>query len=205
MAIPRILLVLGSFDPETRSILYRVREHVAERVPGDVYALILDEVELFEARDSNGKPATILVELGDEPAAMIVKGAAIQDYMPLHPAESMRNIASQIEQYEYTLTRKLRVLEKLDSLAKSAEAVIVVRHREETRCGEYIELTFLLDRGLNPRKVYMLWRNGLKLSTMVKELIIEYGFNSLDYTDEEQLLWLVEEIASKSARFPESK
>ena len=30
---PHILLVLGSFDPETKKILYRVREHVARTVP----------------------------------------------------------------------------------------------------------------------------------------------------------------------------
>ena len=202
MAIPRILLLLGSFDPVTKQLLYRIREHVAKRVPGDIYALILDELELFEARDPSGKHVSIALELGDEPAAMVVKDGVLQDYIPLSPPGDVERLVAQLEQHGYTVIRKLRVLEKLENLARSSDAIILVRHREETRCGEYIELTFLLDRGLEKdrQRIYMLWRSGLPLSGMLKELIIEYGFTSMDYGDEHQLLWLVEEIASRASR-----
>ena len=199
MAFPRILLLLGSYDPETKKILYRAREHVARSITEDVYAFLLDELEVYKGADPSGDEVTVIVEKGDEPAAMIVRNTEVVDYIVISPeeADNAERLRERLEGMGYRLRDRLRVIEKLEALAKTAAAVLLIRHREETRCGEYIELTFLLDKGVEPDKVYFLWRREVKLSWMLRELVIEYGFRVLDYDGIDELLELVEEIASK--------
>ena len=202
MVFPRILLLLGSYDPETKEILYRARDHVARSVAEDVYAFLLDELEVYRGVGPSGEEVTVIVEKGDEPAAMIVRNTEIVDYMLISPEEARdpERLRVRLEGAGYRLRDRLRVIEKLEAVAKTATAVLLIRHRGETRCGEYIELTFLLDKGVEPDRVYFLWRREVKLSWMLSELVIEYGFRMLNYDTVDELLGLVEEIASRHMR-----
>lgn len=64
---------------------------------------------------------------------------------------------------------------------------MVVRHRELTRCGEYIELVFLLTQGVEPRRVVFLWNVGVPISTMLRELLDLYDFSLRTYGNEREL------------------
>ncbi len=92
------------------------------------------------------------------------------------------------KQYPNPRISKLPILEKLRQLAESASLTMLVRHREETRGGEYIELAFLLGTGtLNPSKVYFLKKEGFDMSEMGWELLDFYGVNFRSYKDESNL------------------
>ena len=79
-------------------------------------------------------------------------------------------------------------------MARFAELVLLLRHEELTRGGEYIGLMFLLDRGLEPRKLFFIWNKNIPLSTMLKEALNNYNFNFRYYEDEEDLLEEVSRI-----------
>jgi hypothetical protein len=65
---------------------------------------------------------------------------------------------------------------------------MLVRHKEETRGGEYIELAFLLGTGtLNSSKVFFLKKEGFDMSEMGWELLDFYGVNFRSYKDEDYL------------------
>jgi len=79
-------------------------------------------------------------------------------------------------------------------LAYATSLIFVIRHLELTRGGEYIELTFLLGKGLNPRKVYMLINKNIEISTMLKELIDNTKINLRTYKDKTELLDTIRRI-----------
>lgn len=86
------------------------------------------------------------------------------------------------------------LLEKLEVLARSSFLVFVIREREETRCGEIVELVFLLDRGIDPSIIYLLARSNISLSSMLKDFIEYMRINFRTYRDKEDLLDNVERI-----------
>jgi hypothetical protein len=79
-------------------------------------------------------------------------------------------------------------------LATISALVFVIRHRELTRGGEYIELAFLLGNGLDPRIVYMLVNSDVEISAMLKELIDFTEINFRVYKNQEDLLETIGKI-----------
>lgn len=61
----------------------------------------------------------------------------------------------------------------------------MLRHRELTRGGEYIELVYLLGRGvLSPLKVYFFKKDGFNLSEMAWKIFNHHEVQFRSYTDE---------------------
>jgi len=69
---------------------------------------------------------------------------------------------------------------------------LVLRHQELTRGGEWVELTYIAQDCA--KKMYLLKKEGIPLSTMVKEILDAYGVNLRAYNDEKELIEEIERI-----------
>jgi hypothetical protein len=182
---PRLILLLGSFDPETKSILYMLREHIAEQFTEHIYGMLIENIEVYLCRKDEEEYA-LIVEGGVSPVAYLyhlldlVEVVSVGEGGDVGAKEAGEKLG--IEVYE-----RLPLLEKLKALLDIVCLVFLVRHRELTRGGEYIELTFLLDMGAPPSKIKFLWNKSIPISSMVKELFAVYGFTIHPYVDSDEL------------------
>ncbi|MCE4612296.1 MAG: hypothetical protein F7C07_00480 [Desulfurococcales archaeon] len=135
---------------------------------------------------------TIIVEkYADKYTITIFKRTEIEDIYDIKE-ESIEEVERHIASYgSFT---SLPLLRKLEELARIAFLVFIIREREETRCGEIVELVFLLDRGINPSLMYLLARSGISLSSMLKDLIEYKNINFRVYRNKNDLLDSVKRI-----------
>lgn len=189
--IPKFILLLGSYDPDTKKLLYEIRNFIAKSFVEDVYALILEELEVYKGEENY----FFMVEKGREPMLYAFRLYGLFDVRPLkitNPNELdniVRNIVN--KNYNTDITGRLPIIEKLEALAKSSELVLVIRDKQYSRCGEYIELTFLLEKGVDPRNVVFIVNKDIELSTMVKELLDYYWFVLRIYSSKDDLMDLI--------------
>ena len=182
---------MGSYDPDTKKLLYEIRNFIAKSFVEDVYALILEELEVYKGEENY----FFMVEKGREPMLYAFRLYGLFDVRPLkitNPNELdniVRNIVN--KNYNTDITGRLPIIEKLEALAKSSELVLVIRDKQYSRCGEYIELTFLLEKGVDPRNVVFIVNKDIELSTMVKELLDYYWFVLRIYSSKDDLMDLI--------------
>jgi len=205
---PRILpiLILGSYDPETKPVLEAVREELSKltTVVEDIYVLplLLEQVEIFliEAEER----LFFLVEEGHREAeiSVIDRSGVIRDRIRLElPVEKKlesvvldvaKDIAPRLKGFI-----KLPVMEKLAALAGPKECLLLlIRHVELTRGGEYIELAFLTGRYVDPGNIYFICREGVPLSEMAHDLIELFRLNFRTYREVSELVQLVRRIVN---------
>ncbi|MEM1651224.1 MAG: hypothetical protein QXH94_05505 [Sulfolobales archaeon] len=62
-----LVLVLGSYDPETENVLYRVKEEIAKLYLDEVYLvpLMLEDVKVFEAYYRDRKCVAVVESYGE--------------------------------------------------------------------------------------------------------------------------------------------
>jgi hypothetical protein len=82
---------------------------------------------------------------------------------------------------------KLPIIEKLRQLADASTLTLLIRHKELTRGGEYIELAFLLGSKSQPPKTVFLSKTNVEISEMVWELLDYHGVNFRQYKNEHYL------------------
>jgi len=80
------------------------------------------------------------------------------------------------------------VLEKLQIVHDISLCTFILRHIEETRGGEYIELAYLLTTRKRGEKIWFFKKEGIHLSVMVKELLDAWGVNFRTYKTVEDLI-----------------
>ena len=189
----KLILLLGSYDEETKNLLNIIKDEISKIstffTEINVLTLLLEDVELYIANTNQ-----IIIEKYDEKATFILISGfeiiSIEDYS-IKSEEDINNI---IKKLGFKSFIKVPILEKLKMLAYATSLIFVIRHLELTRGGEYIELTFLLGKGLNPRKVYMLINKNIEISTMLKELIDNTKINLRTYKDKTELLDTIRRI-----------
>jgi hypothetical protein len=72
--------------------------------------------------------------------------------------------------------------------------IIVIRHVELARCGELIELAFLLREGVPTDAIRVLVNQEINVSSMLLELLRMYRIYWERYRDEEELLRITRSI-----------
>ena len=77
------------------------------------------------------------------------------------------------ERYTIKEVDKLPIFNKLDVLMRDATVIFLLRHKEETRGGEYLELMHALFRG-HAGKIWFLKKNEIELSAMLMEYLDKY-------------------------------
>lgn len=90
--------------------------------------------------------------------------------------------------HNFTTFFKHPILEKLNILTTATSLTFLVRHRDLTKGGEYIELAYLLRSNiLQPSKLYFFKKEGFDLSSMALEILDQYGVILRSYRDEKSL------------------
>lgn len=192
---PRIILLLGSYDDQTKPVLARIKDRLAEAFvyhPEQVSSLLLDEVALYKF-DMGSREFTIFAERYEGGVTLSILDARrmidAKDF-PGKEIEGIDEIISSylIERYHKDAYTEFSLLEKLTELARLSSLVFFVRDQELTRGGEYIELGVLLSLRIEPSKIHFFKREGLDLSEMAWEILDLYGINVRPYRDEGLLI-----------------
>lgn len=75
---------------------------------------------------------------------------------------------------------------KLDLLFRASKIILLIRHKEETRGGEYIELAYGIREYHD--KFYFFAKNGVMLSMMVDEILKKFNVQKRNYIDNKNLI-----------------
>ncbi len=194
MSTPFMVLLLGSYDPETKQVLEDVREEIAKISTFTdelyIFAVLLDNVEVYMT--SQGKYYIIAEFWEDRVILMKFKEGELEDVDEVRVGG-----LSELDEYmceKFNGAIRVPILEKLRGLAMGSPLVLLIRHKELTRGGEYIELPFLIMNGLPGNNAHVFVREGIPVSTMLKEFVDCYGIYMSSYKDEEDLLASVRRV-----------
>ena len=181
------ILLLGSFDPQTKLILENVKEEIVKTFSGEnVFALMLDTLEIYTADDME-----ILTELSGEKTItlFIFQNSQLIDINDIKlKASSVDKTVCDYLKEKYTIKKvdKLPIFNKLDILMRDATVIFLLKHKEETRGGEYLELMHALFRG-HAGKIWFVKKNEIKLSAMLMEYLDKYQVKMRTYDEENDL------------------
>lgn len=88
--------------------------------------------------------------------------------------------------YHVAHLNRLSIFNKLDFLMADAKVILLLRDKEETRGGEYLELIHALFRG-HADKIWFLKKNEIALSAMLMEYPDKYEVKMRTYQGESDL------------------
>jgi hypothetical protein len=180
------ILLLGSFDHQTKAQLENVKEEIAKTFSGEnVYALLLDGVEVYFS-----DVVEVLTELSTENMVtlFIFKGNQLLDMDDLKLEETVDKTVYNYLKKEYNITefKRLPIFDKLDTVMRNAKIIFLLRDKEETRGGEYLELMHALFRG-HAEKIWFLKKNSIALSLMLMEYLDKYKVKMRTYNEKSDL------------------
>lgn len=142
------ILLLGSFDPQTKAQLENIKEEIVKTFSGEnVYALLLDGTEVYFS-----DAAEVLSELHTEDTVTLFTFQDNQlvdmNDLKLEEEDIDKTVYNYLKnKYQITKFNKLPIFDKLDVLMRNAKVIFLLRDKEETRGGEYLELMHALFRG----------------------------------------------------------
>jgi hypothetical protein len=181
------ILLLGSFDPQTKGLLESTKEDIAKTFSGEnVYGLMLDGIEAYFS-----DVVDVLAEHSNEDAItlFIFQGNQLIDMedLKLEKQTLDKTVYNYLKKkYKITQFKRLPIFDKLDTLMRNAKTIFLLRDKEETRGGEYLELMHALFRG-HAQKIWVLNKNGIELSAMLMEYLDKYGVKMRQYRRESDL------------------
>lgn len=181
------ILLLGSFDPQTKAQLENTKEEIVKTFSAEnVYALLLDDVEVYIS-----DVVEVLTELitEDKVTLFIFQDNQLVDMndLKLEEHDVDKTVYNYLEKkYKITEFSRLPIFDKLDTLMRNAKVIFLLREKEETRGGEYMELMHALFRG-HAEKIWFLNRNDIVLSSMLMEYLDKYEVKMRTYQGERDL------------------
>ena len=181
------ILLLGSFDPQTKAQIKSVKEEIAKTFSGEnTYAFVLDTVEIYFS--GNIEVLTELISEDRITLFIFQDNQLVEVYdITLEKMDVDTTVYNYLKkEYQITQLNKLPIFNKLDALMTSAKVIFLLRHREETRGGEYLELMHALFRG-HADKIWFLKKNDVELSAMLMEYLDKYGVKMRTYRGEKDL------------------
>ena len=177
-----LILLLGSYDSITKKYLIKIRDDIAKNYPGQVYGFMLENIDLFSAESSY----RIIVEhIPDERCAIFVfkEGELVEVY----DIEKTQKIEKSVydlmkERYNASYIKKETVLTTINDLMQVAKRIFIIRDKEETRCGEYLELAHAL-MIKQSEKIYLFRQKDIELSQMLYEYLESFRVITRTYSD----------------------
>ena len=185
-----MVLLLGSYDAQTKACMETVKEEIVKNfsISERVYALLLDHLEMYEAG-----VVQVLTESFDAASKVtlfVFENAQFvyADDIKLEKAGLDSTVYAFLKKnYEVEQMRKLPILEKLNALMFIAGSIFLLRHKEETRGGEYLELMHALFRGYS-EKIWFFKKDGIELSAMLMEYLDKHKVMLRTYQKEQDLI-----------------
>ena len=147
---------------------------------------MLDTLEIYTADDME-----ILTEQSGEKALtlFIFQNSQLIDMVDINLKEASadKTLYDYLkENYPTKKIDKLPIFNKLDVLMRDATVIFLLRHKEETRGGEYLELMHALFRG-QADKIWFVKQNEIALSAMLMEYLDKYQVKMRTYREEKDL------------------
>lgn len=182
-----MILLLGSYDSQTKLYLENVKEEIAKRfVEENAYSFLLDNLEVYVSQTIQ-----TLVEVSDKgkAALFVVQDNALID---VHEISFKKDLDGAVfsflkEKYENGEYERLSILGKFDILMKLAKALFLIRDKEETRGGEYVELMHALFQE-HSEKIWFFKREGVRISEMLMEYLDKFGVKIRPYNNNQDLV-----------------
>jgi len=193
------ILLLGSYDEETKIILHRIRVDINNKFQRySSFTLLLENIDVFIALEPGSHDFSILMENEAEfkgTVSIIRQGVKIIETINFNnKIEYDNTIGENSKTIDFTKFRKLKEFEKLSFLANWADIVFLVKHRELTRGGELVEATYLLLRNdvsfFDPQKLEFFYQKDVITSSMLKELFEIRKIRAFPYENYDSLLAL---------------
>lgn len=215
------VLILGSYDPVTKSVLYRLQRSIAKEFTREGhYGLLMENLELHVVNDELSGSWPVLIEKSEDSATFyIFNGSFSLDPNNVVCIETVPNREDlQYELKKFMIDCKLiteqanidkkkmyaeDILDITEGLfnfiATISSLYLIVRLKDETRGGEYIELCYLTKSQnrvtmRNKPNIFLLKHRDVQLSSMLR-LIIKDSITVIDdFCDETDLLSKSNEI-----------
>jgi hypothetical protein len=189
-----LILLLGSYNDETFKLLKRLREFVLETFGGnEIYCIMLEGVDVY----LSDRVQVLAEKWSEDKVTLFVftEGMITDNVEEINLIDEAVKIVENFLRIKYqaTFIRKVPIIEKLGMLANACRLIFVPRHRELTRGGELVELTYLSPY-CGDRMYFLKKKKGIGLSAMVKEILDAFNVNLRTYNDEMELFDEVERI-----------
>jgi hypothetical protein len=201
------ILLLGSYDSQTKSLLRSLRNRFNEIFARyECFTILLENLDVYVSTKQDESIIVLFDREDDMLQCTIIKENKIEETIDI-PAENFENyLGSGTGVIAYNHLRKITELEKINTLSTWSDLIIVIKHLENTRGGELVELTYLLFQkytfsNMDPFKYIFLHQKDMFISTMVNELLALHKVNKIQYKDEADLLQIaISEIQSNITR-----
>ena len=182
-------LLLGSYDPQTKACMATVKEEIVKSFSGEnVYALILDHLEMYEA--GTVQVLTESFDADDKVTLFVFQNAQLIDIddTTLEKTGLDSTVYAFLkEKYDVKEMKKTTIFDKLNALMLIAGAIFLLRQKEETRGGEYLELMHALYSG-HSEKIWFFKKDGIELSAMLMEYLDKHNVMMRTYQREQDLV-----------------
>lgn len=182
-----LVLLLGSYDLQTRKYLDDIKEVIAMNFSGEnIYSFMLENVELYFS-----ETLQVLVEsTNDHKATLFIfkEHQTLEDVFDVNVKGDLNDTIYDFlkQKYEVAQMKRQPMFEKFGHMMNLAKILFIIRDKEETRGGEYVELMHALFEG-HSDKIRFLRRDGVRLSSMLMEYLDKFEINIRPYSDYSEL------------------
>lgn len=212
--------LLGSYDPETKKLLYAIRESIARKFSDEgVYSMLMETLEYYVVNQLSSpislKTYDIIVERenGVNLTFYILDGLSVE--VETIPYE--KDVESAL--FNYLIKRGLITPEaKVKNIPMAGDPSLftflvsistlyfIIRLKEETRGGELIELCSILNSPNNIQvrgdkvnaRTFLFKKNNITLSTMFQILLDEENVLLREFEDQDDVLNQINKIIHNS-------
>jgi hypothetical protein len=176
-----IVLLLGSYDKQTKNILERLKEEIAKVFGGKVFAFLLDNLEIYI---TNQFEILAEIEKNHRITLYFFENSSLQNVQDL-PLKISENPDQKIYNYlngTYGITKfeKKPIANKYDLLTLFAAEIFLIRHKAETRGGEYVELMHVLFSDKS-EKLWFFKNTSIVISSMLEEYLDMFRVKIREY------------------------
>lgn len=182
-----IVLLLGSYDESTKELLDKIKEEIAKAFSGKIFAFLLENLEIYT---TNRFEVLAEIEHGLQITLYLFEGLFLRDVMdlPFKVGEKSDDIISDYlkQKYDASIVDKKTVTAKYDLLMGLATEIFLLRDKEETRGGEYVELMHALLRNQS-EKTWFFKNSSIVLSSMLKEYLDKFRVKMRYYSNPDDL------------------
>lgn len=197
------ILLLGSYDKETKPILRNLRKILNEKFERYVCTTVLLENIDIHKSSIEGIDIQLFIEKEDSQITMTIvrNGNQILERLDVDESEFSSTIGEKSKLIDYTKFRKLNQLEKVGLLNEWADIAYTIKHNELTRGGELVELTYILftnakRANIDAFKYNIFFQSNIVISSMLEEIVKNFRIDTISYTDYPSL----EEMAIQTTR-----
>jgi hypothetical protein len=193
-------LLLGSYDSETKHVLETIKEEIAKRFQGKILVALLENLDIYVADGLH-----VLTEMfGKNRISIMVyeeKGSILSEIYDVDlvnsPEETVYNFLR--AKYGIETLNKNPIFDKFDILMRLAIEIFLIRNKEETRGGEYLELMHAIFQRYSD-KIWFFKKENIHLSVMLMEYLDSFRVKLRPYADATELINEISRILEYTMR-----